>query len=640
MGNNGTQEAIEPGKPRKENWRIGTFDIETFSETIENQLLAPFCLGATCISDSERGVVYHDTPVALLEYMLAFGDTVKWYAHNGARFDFFHIFEDAECQQLIESRGYKVDVIGGDKPKALMFKRGKKTTFFCDSYKLMPVPLGKLTKDFKVRSTKGFINFEAGEKFYKNNPAHREYLRDDVLGLYQVMVKYRRVINEEFGGIEPRTTAPSTAFKSWCALLDERVYKHSPDVNAFARLSYYGGRTECYHQGEIFPIVCIDVNSLYPYIMQEVGGLHKPFYTTRWQEEEYEGFYKVRASIPETSKFGYLPYRKPDKTGVLFPVGRFTTYATSSEIRFAMESGCDIQVIEGWCFEINDKQLFTKFVDKCKNLRAKDYNGSYGQTAKIMQNSLYGIFGMNPNKKSVLYSPYLPDEEGYEQVLHPETAMPVPNLWCKSICEETLNCIPAWAAWTTGNARLHILKAAIKEENAGNYVAYKDTDSLFIRVANGGSLASYINEGEYGAFKIEYPRPGEEQRSFVGITAKSYMTVQEKLHEIGYSSSLEPEELSKMRGRGSYIDEFGSQFDMKIKGLPKRSLTPEMFWDGGKGIATEVEFAQINSLLMGLRTGQIGKMSKRSSPTVRSITTRVPAIDGNGPTMPIVLHEF
>lgn len=585
-------DVIEPRKPHVSKWEVGTFDIETRDDNGGTALLGRFIMGATCRDNEGDTVKFYNKPVDMLKHMLAQQDKVRWFCHNGGNFDFKYIINDPECLELVKSKEYTIDVIGGKIAKGLMLRKGKKITLFCDSYKLMPMKLSKLTRDLGVETVKGHIDFD-NEDFDENKPEHIEYLRDDVKSLWQIVTKYRAIIGSEFGA-DIKCTASSTAFNAWTTILHKKVFRHCKEVNAFARNAYYGGRTECFYQGTAHNVNYIDVNSLYAYIMHEYGGLHRPYFTTEYSGP---GFYKVKAFVPDFYKFGPLPFRKPDGTGVLFPIGSFETYVSSLEIDLARELGATVDVIEGYAFDEHDKDLFKPFIEKCMELRARDYHGALGLTAKFLQNNLYGFFGMLPVRSELLFSADEPTEPGYYPAVDDKTGMLVANLWERMTEKESINCIPAFAAWITAAARCHLLRAMVAEEKAGNTVLYCDTDSVLML----GEPVSRIAEGEYGAFKLEYTFP-----VFRTITAKTYDGLTGRLDKDG-----NPERV------------------MRCKGIPAKKLKPDMFTDALEGKEVIVHFVQLHSLSRVAKTGVLGSSNAhRRMPTIRSITTRIPSEGG------------
>lgn len=585
-------ERIKPRKGGTKKWVIGTWDIETKPAGTESSLIAPFCMGATCEDTNGKTVKFHYYLVTMLAYMLGRKD-VRWFCHNGGNFDFKYILNDPDCMALLEKRGYEIQIIGGDTPKALMFKRGHKTILFCDSYKLMQQSLDKLSRGFGVATPKGKIDFD-NEDFNPENPVHLDYLRCDVISLWQVVNTYRGIINTEFN-TEIKCTASSTAFACWQTMLPEPVYHHSRECNDFARSAYFGARTECFAQGRYYDAYYIDVNSLYAYIMYEYGGLHRPYYTETF---EGEGFYKIAVEVPDKCKFGPVPYRKKNG-GICFPVGVFETTCSSLEIRIAQKMGCKVRVINGYAFDVWDKDLFKPFIEKCKALRARDYNGAYGQTAKFMQNNLYGFFGMNPERTEIVYSPYQPDDENLSPMIDQLTGEMVDNFWIQTKREELINCIPAFAAWITSAARAYLLSAMLAEEEAGNRVLYCDTDSIIMQ----GYPVSRIVEGEYGAFKLEY-----KLEYYEGVSAKTYILEDDTHKSI-----------------------------MRCKGIPAKHLRPDMYESAGLGVPVTVEYTQLNGIKQILQGRGMGRDdAKRTMPSIKSMGNRTP---NGGDTLPLVIKN-
>lgn len=621
--------AIYPQVPISEQWQIGTFDIETKPVGDESALIAPFVYGATCRDYEGDTVEFHTSLLSMLQHCLAFSDRIRWFCHNGAGFDFKYFLMDNDCIEWLKLGGYSINIVGDRIPKALIFKRGKRNIYFVDSFKLMQASLNTLSRGFNVEVTKDFIDFDE-ENFDEENETHKDYLKRDVVSLFQVVTSYRKIINEQFN-TEPKLTASSTAFRAFATILQRPVYHHSEECNAFARQSYYGGRTECFFQGEARDVTCIDVNSLYAYIMYEFGAIECPYKTKTYQEGK-PGFYRVKARVPISLKFGPLPYRKPDLSGTIFPVGVFDTFASSVEIEIARTMGCDVEIVEGFAYDLHTKELFRPFIDRCKAVRALDYNGAHGQCAKYLQNNLYGFFGMNPNRSEIIFSNVMPSEEGYEMVID-ESGNPIEKLWERKRCIETVNCIPSFAAWITANARCHILNAALTEEKAAGTVYYMDTDSLFLSPPRTG-LVSDVTEGRYGSFKREFVAD-----KFVGVTAKTYLYQIDADRSPEYVASMSVKDLKTLRRTGKVYDIKGNLVKMKCKGLPSHTLNPDMYDTALENGQSTARYVQMNSIISALRKGNYGNdKATRSMPRMTSITTRV-SHGRNAFTTPIVLNE-
>jgi hypothetical protein len=598
---------ITPLKPGLKKWQIGTFDLETRPVNGEDSLLAPFCMGATYYNSD---TVLWDTVLSMLQYMLSRGSNVRWYAHNGAGFDFKYILTDTDCIKWLALMEWECHIIGGKAPKGLIFKRGEEKISFCDSAKLMPDSLSRLSKSFDTVTPKGFINFANGEIFEPENPEHIEYLKADVISLYEIITAYRATINKSFRQ-EPRFTASSTAFACFRTILNKTIWRHPAKVNEWIHGidsegvsipktgCYYGGRTETFFQGVSEQITYIDVNSLYAHIMYEYGGIHRPYYTRNY-EPGVPGFYRVNARA-RAGKFGFLPYRL-DNGGLAHPIGNFETCCSNLEINLAREQGWQVDIIDGWAFEEWDKDLFKPFIEKCKLLRQQDYSGALGITAKFLQNNLYGFFGMKPHRPETIFSASMPEEEGFEPCVDTETGRLMYHIWERQTKQDTINCIPAFAAWITAAARIFLTRAMIAEEQAGNTVLYCDTDSIFLT----GNPVSNMSDGVYGSFKVEH-------------VWDELMTISPKMYA------------------GKRLDVDRVVRDFRAKGIPKNLLSLDLYQDAAVGVPTVIQYPQLFSLIRSAKNGKLGTSAVRSSATVNSISNRVPSLSGY--TSPIVLNQ-
>jgi hypothetical protein len=578
----------------KNKWEVGTFDIETIPASEgSSALFGNFSLGATCLDSQGKTVAYFDNIKNMLEYMLSFHDKIRWFAHNGARFDFRYFLSDQDCVSWF-SKLYQVKIIGGGVPKAIMFKRGKKTILLCDSVKLMPDSLKNLSNAFNVETPKGELDFDK-ENFDRNNSLHREYLRSDVVSLFQVMTKYRDTMVKHFS-TDSKCTASSTAFMAFRRTIDKNIFHHANEVNEFCRRGYYGARTEMLFQGNIKGTGrYVDANSLYPYVMSTQGSIDRPYFTSQYNPDK-PGFYECICEIPDT-KFGPLPYRNK---GLCFPVGKFATVASSVEINKALELGNKVEVIRGVCFDEWNKDLFKPFVEKCKALRMTDYKGPIGLIAKFTQNNLYGFFGMNPEREDITFSIECPSED-HIPLIDQLTGKQIKNCWTCQINETTVNMIPAYAAWITANARVFLLDAMLKEEARGNVVVNCDTDSIMECGDNPG-----LDIGpDYGQWKVEYLIP---EAGYFGVSAKTYMIIQDNDKAV-----------------------------LRSKGIPARFMTKEMYYKCIEGDTIEVSYPKVNGLKSTIKNRGMGEMAKRKMTKLENISNRLS--NGIGFTSPIKLDE-
>jgi DNA polymerase elongation subunit (family B) len=589
------KDIITPNRSRvKQNWLIGTFDIETVpNKPGESALIGKFSMGAVCLDAEGKSVRFFPSMLNLLRFMLGYRDNVRWFAHNGANFDFKYFIVEPDCVEWLIANKWTIEVVGGSIPKAMIFKKGHKSILFCDSIKLLNSSLEVLSKDFKTLTSKGKIDFDI-EDFNPKNKLHLEYLRDDVISLYQVITKYRDIMVSELNQ-DIKCTAASTAYSAFRRTLTKNIYHHSKDVNEFCREAYYGARTECFYQGHVKELNWYDINSLYPTMMYEYGGIHRPFGTDRFHED-LPGFYRVLATVPTDFKFGPLPVRRG---GLIFPVGDFATIASSEEIKLAREMGATVTIIDGVAFEEHDTELFRPFIQKCIDLRMRDYKGALGTAAKLAQNSLYGFFGMKNERENIIFSEKQPEGD-FAPLIDAYSGEELPNIWIGTSIVEASNCIPAFAAWITSNARVKLLRTMLEEEQAGNTVYYCDTDSMFLHP----SVEPVCDVGaEYGQWKLEYVVD-----DFDGISAKAYMAVSK------------------------------DKVIMKCKGIPSRLLQRDMFYRSL--VLSEdirVDYTQLNSLKAVMGGKGLGRDAHRRFAKKESMSSRTSSEDGF--TKAIILNE-
>lgn len=187
--------------------------------------------------------------------------------------------------------------------------------------------------------------------------------------------------------------------------------------DGFIRRGYYGGHADVYKpRGE--NLFYYDINSLYPYVMKAfpmpvgkpkwVGDLHS------FNIEDLFGFIEAYVICPPSIHKPVLPYR--DERGVLiFPTGKFIGVYFSEELKYAKSIGYKVIPISGYLYE-KGEGLFTEFVTELYNNRLnarREGNDGLAYVYKILMNSLYGRFGINP-KSSITE---ICSNERYKQLL-------------------------------------------------------------------------------------------------------------------------------------------------------------------------------------------------------------------------------
>ena len=125
------------------------------------------------------------TPLQLYKRLFQMTNAGKnIYAHFGGRFDFRFILD------IILDKNTEVNIIDANGRILFINVKNKDGTYkLIDSANLLPISLKKITESFNVRHAKGFIDFSK-EQYNKKSPKHREYLKNDVIGLYESLKKF------------------------------------------------------------------------------------------------------------------------------------------------------------------------------------------------------------------------------------------------------------------------------------------------------------------------------------------------------------------------------------------------------------------------------------------------------------------
>ena len=423
-------------------------------------------------------------------------------------------------------------------------------------------PLESLAKAFGYKKLVGSIDFEGGEIPDINNPQHVKYALEDSVILRDVMIDFDKEVYDQFG-VHLKYTAASTALSAWYRtiptysvmekdkkgneVLKEKSHIYSrlsESVEKFARLCYTGGFVHVgkdamkNHKNAVYS----DANSMYPFVMRLYGvPKGKPVKTCSYEDGDI-GLYcgrvyglsddKVNCVLTVSDKALIAPHCL-DGEG-------FYTYLTSVDIENIYESGGYFEVDYGYRF----KQMefpFKEFIDRCEYLRMHHAKTIKEEVAKLMQNSLYGKFGMKPDgreyliDKSSKYEFYY--QEGYArsfEVMGESTDESDDSIemnyddfkqisesldeglvrYVKSSPRSAPYMLPHWAAFVTSNARMHLHRMV----RAGGYneTLYTDTDSVVLSEKGWNNALNtefgkqYIWNPEsglpkrYGDFKIEH----------------------------------------------------------------------------------------------------------------------------------------
>lgn len=425
------------------------------------------------------------------------------YAHNGAGFDWLFLIEWAlETGQLSNMDFFASDSfpIGGN----IRLEGFDNVIRLRDSYRLLPQSLKALTKTFNVESEKIDIHDlpylkhlpipERYPRLKKVNPKlFYEYLRNDVLGLQQVLYRFWQMIYGLVGNIgQLPMTLPSLAMRLWTKTIDEPIKTTwNPRVKALERASYIGGRTECYQAGET-DIKTFDINSLYPSVM--LGNDFPTSYHGAWTDI-YDGEHGIYELTYNQTNLDAKPVLRDSESGTYRYAGR-GTYC-KPEIDLFLRIGGTINVTKGWVYQETGTP-FRHFVAQWWKVRAQANDNddeALSYVAKILMNSLYGKFGQKEEHETVKF---ITGEEQEKMMEDGKRFRPFGEFCIVPSSEQHDYVFVGIASYVTSYARVRLYESMHEAEQNGGTIWYCDTDSVHVQ---GSDIAV---SSELGGMKLEY----------------------------------------------------------------------------------------------------------------------------------------
>lgn len=481
-------------------YKIGVFDTET--EGLNGRLL-----WLTYGHEDDPIIQESADPVDMFDYIFSMEPKLLkktvWYAHN-AEYDlrylinYFERYKGKYYIQAVERCAGKFFQLN-----VMDVETDKKITCFRDSLALYPNTLKKFTQQFAPQFAKQDIGLDKGTVFDPLRADHREYARNDCMGLMEALKAFDALVYDTFG-VHSKGTTASTAYQAMLRAIPKNVWHNRVGTEAemFIRQCYYGGMVLLNAQVDHhYPEVTVfDINSSYPAQMRKGIPFGKPTLTFERDKDDRPAFYHVNVYCPDNVPYPVVPQRR--KQGLSFPTGRFVTYISSIEMRYAEQFGYVFEVLKGYVFDGLDFP-FNDFVTVCEKLRTEKKGTATEVVVKLMQNSVYGRFGMKPDGREVIIT-YDEPPEGYSALIveESENCDVVPNAYYKTVVRDAEYMLPHYAAWITANARIDFRSHI---ECAGpESVVYGDTDGLHVigegvqKTLSGGRVGT-----AYGELKLE-----------------------------------------------------------------------------------------------------------------------------------------
>lgn len=395
-----------------------------------------------------------------------------------------------------------------------------KNIFLKDIYPIVNSSLEKSGKDFELKTFKKDLRVLEKDKYFKtvdaNDKELLEYLKADVISTYELtekIIALSKLTEEEFVKCPTVASLSMKIFKTnfkndFETIKESTLLKHHEE---FVREGYYGGRTEVFK-----PLLNdigyhYDVNSLYPAVMEKnLFPAGKSFKTKDnlpqedifnlkdfIDKKEYLYIIKCTVDIPYQN-IPPLPYR--DKK-LLFPIGKIEGTWTNVELNFALENAnVKILTIENIIWWKEKTNVFERFVNEQKKIKLES-TGAKRLFAKLIQNSLYGKFGMK--RCRISYTDWT--EEKQEKIREKSklsakiiTVISPILKYEKTFFADYIR--PHFAVFVTAYARIELLKMMKLQEIKGNSLYYCDTDSIVVKER---IEQTFVDDNEYGKWALE-----------------------------------------------------------------------------------------------------------------------------------------
>ena len=387
-------------------------------------------------------------------------------------------------------------------------KHVNKVTIY-DSMKILNFSVEQIAIDFNLPIKKLELDYNTiREEGHELTQHEIDYIRNDV----EIMARALKIMFDEK---LTKITIGSNALSNYKEM-NKNFNHYFPvlpiEIDKDIRKSYKGGFTylnEIYKEKEVNEGLVLDVNSLYPSVMKnEKLPFGNPlFFNGKYENDLLYPLYIQTLSCSFKLKENKIPTIQI-KNNLAFIPNEYikssdgdivTLTLTSIDIDLFFEN-YEIENLyyhNGWKFKAV-KGLFTNYIDywSTQKINAKkNKNDALYRISKLMLNSLYGKFGLNPNIRSKF--PYLNEDGIIKYGMYP---LEIRN----PIYIPIASFITAYARRKTIKTSQSIREYTINKYNKDYYI-YSDTDSIHLLDLNIDELCNIVDIDEYnlGSWKIE-----------------------------------------------------------------------------------------------------------------------------------------
>lgn len=387
-------------------------------------------------------------------------------------------------------------------------KKVNKVTIY-DSLKILNFSVDKIANDFNLPIRKLSIDYKARREIdHILTEDEINYIRNDV----EIMARALEIMfNEKL----TKMTIGSDALANYKEI-NKNFKRYFPilpyEIDKDIRRSYKGGFTylnDCYKEKETGAGIVIDVNSLYPSVMMyEKLPFGEPiFFNGQYENDNLYSLYVQTISCIFDIKKDKIPTIQIKNNLSFLPneyinssngdIVTLTLTSIDLSLFFEHYNVKELTFHSGWKFKAI-KGLFTEYIEywtERKIKAKKENNTALYQISKLMLNSLYGKFGLNPDVRSKY--PYLSEDGIVRYGLYPAEIR-------ESIYIPVASFITSYARKKTILTSQKI-KDYTKNKYSKDYYIYSDTDSIHLLDIDENELMQFVDIDDYklGAWKLE-----------------------------------------------------------------------------------------------------------------------------------------
>lgn len=462
-----------PYKKKVTQKRIAVLDTETDPFAL-GVIVKPFALGF--LTDDRYVDFWGDNCVDdFFEYLATLEDEFIIYAHNGGKFDFYFLLKYLDPGQtplIMNSRLVKINFAGQE---------------FRDSFAIIPQGLGSYQKDK--------IDYDKFTRDRRENHKQeiRDYLKSDCVYLRELIVGF----HDMFGDKLTIASATFNMLRSYHGFAEMKSERKDDQFRHY----YYGGRNQCFEQGELRPRPgrkwrVYDRNSMYPAEMRDT--LHPIGNEARLQRDIDND---TDFACIEAINDGCLPMRLEDG-GLDFTVKRGKFFATMHEIKAGLDTGTLKILNVRHAYAFDHKSTFADYVNHFYGLRldAKAVGDKILDILyKYCLNTPYGKFALNPAKFKQYKLTISEVPEPQRSDAHPkgwslESRSGDIFIWSRPNPRKRGYLNVATAASITGASRANLLRNLALAKRP----IYCDTDSIICE-----DFAGSLDDKALGGWKLE-----------------------------------------------------------------------------------------------------------------------------------------